>query len=126
VNPVTKSQWSKPLKTIRGVNHLPKKSSGVNHSNQGSKPPKKIQWTKPPKSRGDNLIKITRFDPHPSSDTMLSPKSRRYHGYRSYVPLKMQLSSHISSTASPHNTNPPPYLIKIFSFTFKCHFMFKY
>jgi hypothetical protein len=48
------------------------------------------------KSRGDNLIKITGFDPHPSSDTMLRQKSRRYNGNGSYVPLlkcsdKMQL-----------------------------------
>jgi hypothetical protein len=40
------------------------------------------------KSRGDNLIKITGFDPHPSSDTMLRQKSRRYDGYGSYAPLK--------------------------------------
>jgi hypothetical protein len=37
-------------------------------------------------SRGDNLFKITGFDPHPSSDTMLRQKSRRHHGYGSYVP----------------------------------------
>ena len=37
------------------------------------------------KSRGDNLFKITGFDPHPSSDTMLRQKSRRHHGYGSYV-----------------------------------------
>jgi len=37
-------------------------------------------------TRGDNLFKITGFDPHPSSDTMLRQKSRRHHGFGSYVP----------------------------------------
>ena len=108
MNPVTKSQWSKPLKTIRGVNHLLKKSSGVNHSNPGliltrhqipcsvkragatmdSDPMCRIFSLKCNKitTRGDNLFKITGFDPHPSSDTMLRQKSRRHHGYGSYVP----------------------------------------
>ncbi len=102
MNPVTKSQWSKPLKTIRGENHL-KKSSGVNHTNQGRKPPQKIQWSKPLKSRGNNLIKTTGFDPHPSSYTMLRQKSRCYNGYGSYAPLKMQ---QVSTTPISSNISP--------------------
>ena len=118
MNPVTKSQWSKPLKTIRGVNHLLKKSSGVNHSNPGliltrhqipcsvkragatmdSDPMCRIFSLKCNKitTRGDNLFKITGFDPHPSSDIMLRQKSRRHHGFGSYVPHLLIISKYDS------------------------------
>jgi hypothetical protein len=71
-------------------------------------------------SRGDNLIKITGFDPHPSSDTMLRQKSRRYHGYGSYVPhyyfqeLKQQLSSNcynFNFSYIFHSAYPPYYSV---------------
>jgi hypothetical protein len=50
----------------------------------------KIQWSKPLKSG---------FDPHPSSDTMLRQKSRRYDGYGSYAPLK---NATLKSGFDPH------------------------
>jgi hypothetical protein len=77
--------------------------------------------SKPLKSGGDNL-KITGFDPHPSSDTMLRQKSRRYDGYGSYAPLKMQ---HVSATPPSNNTSPPHLieLLRYYVITFKSPFL---